>query len=112
MSCAIASTPKGQRLLAHLAEFGIEAERRNPDEAFLYERQLKEPSVRHAGRSAFLSTYASGSGFDRAARAATGRTLFRNGVVEALRLREAEQFARSLVPKSVKQAIRKCTRRS
>ena len=29
VSCAIVSTPKGQRLLAHLAEFGIEVERRS-----------------------------------------------------------------------------------
>lgn len=112
VSCAIVSTLKGDLLLEGLAKFGIETERRNPDEAFLYERQLKEPSVRHAGRPAFLSTYASGSGFDRAARAAMGRTLFRNGVVEGLRLREAELFARSLVPKSVKRAIRKCIHRS
>ena len=112
MSCAIVSTLKGDLLLEGLAKFGIETERRDPDEAFLYERQLKEPSVRHAGRPAFLNTYATGLGFDRAARAAAGRSLFRNGVVEALRLREAELFARSLVPRSVKRAIRKCIHRS
>lgn len=112
VSCAIASTPRGARLLAGLTEFGIETERRDPDEAFLYERQLKEPSVRHPGRSAFLEAYGSGLGFDRAVGAAMGRILLRNGIVETLRLREAELFARSLVPKSVKRAIRKCIRRS
>lgn len=112
VSCAITSTPKGARLLVGLAEFGIETERRDPDEAFFYERQLKEPSIRHTGRPAFLTAYASGSGFDRAVRAAMGQTLVRNGIVEALRLREAELFVRLLVPKSVKRAIKKCMRRN
>lgn len=112
VSCAIVSTRRGALMLESLAKFGIETERRDPDEAFLYERQLKEPSVRHSGRSAFLRAYANGSGFDRAARAALGQTLFCNGVVEALRLREVELFARSLVPKSVKQTIRKWVSRS
>ena len=112
VSCAIASAPRGARLLADLAEFGIETERRDPDEAFLYERQLKEPSVRHPGRPAFLEAYASGSGFDRAVGAAMGRILLRNGIVETLRLREAGLIVRSLVPKSAKRIVKKFIRRS
>ena len=107
VSCVIVSTPVGMRLLSTLTEFGIEAEKRDPEEAFLYERQLQGPSIRHPGRSVFLKAYAAGSGFDGAVRAAAGRTLLRNDVVETLRLREADQLVRSFVPKGIKRAVKK-----
>ncbi len=111
VSCVIASTPRGERMLGELAGYGIVTERRDPREAFLYERQLRAPSVRHAGRAAFLEAYAAGSGFDGAVRAAMGGELLRNGVVEALRLRELGQHARTLVPKGLKRAVKRCLKR-
>ena len=107
VSCAVVSTSTGVRVLSALAEFGVEVEKRDPEEAFLYERQLQGPSIRHPGRSAFLKTYGAGSGFDAAVRAAAGWTLLRNDVVETLRLREANQLVRSLVPKGIKRAVKK-----
>lgn len=111
VSCAIASTPAGAHLLGELAAFGIVSERRDSDEAFLYEMQLQSPSVRSPGREAFLEAYASGVGFDAAVRFAIGGELRRNGMAEALRLRELDRLARSLVPNGLKGAIRKCLKR-
>lgn len=71
VSCILVNTIKGCMVIKNMEEaHKLHTEVRPKEEAFLFERQLQAPSIKHPKRDVFIQTYASTGDFDKAARAA------------------------------------------
>lgn len=66
VSCILQNTDKGADLLSKLSD-KLFMEERPEREAFEYENQLKEPSVKHKGRDVFEEEYRKNRDFEKAA---------------------------------------------
>ena len=82
-SCILQNTDKGARLLSDM-QTALTKYERPAEEAFEMERQLKAPSIKHSGRSAFESEYKSSHDFERAADVALRKEKFRASSVRLL----------------------------
>ena len=107
-SCVIVSSPLGDELLEGMARtVPMDVEERPADEAFLYERQLRSPSVRHPRREVFERAIRVGKPFDSAVREAVRGALTRDRLATALRLGKAREALVRAVPPGVRTALKR-----
>lgn len=107
VSCVIPSTEKGDLLLKTLKENGkIDLVKRNPDEAYKYEKQLIEPSIPSEHRTEFLRMYADGVGFDRAIKISCKRDIRRYYIRHILHVKKIIIIVRKMVPEQVKKILK------
>lgn len=107
-SCVIVSSPKGQMLLDALCSAGkLKCQKRPAEEAFAYERQLRAPSVPHPNRGVFLGEYKKCRNFDAAAQKALQKDIFKNQFVVFFRLKQLRQAIAGVLPRGIKQNIKK-----
>ena len=98
VSCVLQNTEKGAILINSISD-KIYKEERPRDEAFLYENQLKKPSVKHISRTIFEEKYKKTNDFEKASNVA-----LKQEKTKALRTKYIEDiktFIRSLLPKRI-----------
>lgn len=107
-SCVIVSSQKGQMLLDALCNAGrIKCQMRPSEEAFAYERQLRTPSVPHPNRGFFLEEYKKHGKFGVAAQKALQKDIVKNWLVGFFRLKQLRQAIAGVLPKGIKQNVKK-----
>ena len=107
VSCILVNTDKGERLIEKLvAENRIYTDARPLQEASKYEQQLQSPSVPHIKRDLFLALYKE-QGFERAAKKVLQKEILKNELSHFLYIEKIKEIIASLLPKPVKQFIKK-----
>lgn len=98
VSCVLQNTEKGAILINSISD-KIYKEERPRNEAFLYETQLKKPSVKHISRTIFEEKYKKTNDFEIASNVA-----LKQEKTKALRtkyIEDTKTIIRSLLPKRI-----------
>ncbi|MBQ3252737.1 MAG: Coenzyme F420 hydrogenase/dehydrogenase, beta subunit C-terminal domain [Oscillospiraceae bacterium] len=107
VSCMIVSSEKGEKLLSALiSENRILCHQRPSGEAFDYEKQLRAPSVPHAGRQVFIQHYLNSGDYVSSARRALKRDIAKNNIVNGLHIPLIKKRLSGILPKNIKKWIR------
>lgn len=111
VSCVIVSSEKGEKVLKALAsEERIVCLQRPSSEAFDYEKQLRTPSVPHAGRQVFIQHYLNSGDYVSSARRALKRDIAKNNIVNGLCIPQIKKRLSDALPGSIKKWIRNVIR--
>ena len=112
VSCVMISSPRGECFWNALNSEGkVESYLRPSEEAFRYEKQLKQPSVPHKKRSIFLKAYSIAGDFEKAAKKAVFEDAIKNMIAHYLRVERTKSVISRCVPKAVKQYIKRLVRK-
>lgn len=107
VSCILVNTDKGEQLIEKLvAENRIYIDARPIQEASKYEQQLQSPSLPHIKRDLFLALYKE-QGFERAAKKVLKKEIVKNELKHFLYIEKIKEIIASLIPRPVKQFIKK-----
>lgn len=108
ISCVISSTEKGAILLSKLQnEQRITLVKRNPDEAFIYEKQLKSPSSPHPMREVFVEEYQASRDFESICKSIFRKEIVLNSIKEFLRIELVLNKIKKAIPSQIKQTIKR-----
>lgn len=104
VSCVLQNTEKGAILINSISD-KIYKEERPRDEAFLYETQLKSPSLKHVNRTIFEEKYKKTKDFEMASNVALKQE--KTKALKAKSIEDTKAVIRSLLPKRIKLFLRK-----
>lgn len=112
VSCVIVSSQDGEELIKNLqAEGFLTCDSRPAEEAFVYEKQLRKPSVSHENRQLFLQIYGQNKNFDKAAKRALRQDILKNNLRRVFRIEQLKSGVSGLMPKKIKALVRKVIRK-
>lgn len=108
VSCIIVSTECGGEILNFLKqENKITIYRRPSEEAFLYEKQLREPSIPHKNREKFKKLLEKSNSFIYSAKNALFFTCLKNRIKKIILWDKIRKIIVRILPKKMKQKIKK-----
>lgn len=104
VSCVMINSQKGEALFKEMIARGlITAIKRPKEEAFLYERQLREPSRPHSRRGIFVKEYVKTQSFLTSA----AKALWPDKVKYYIRVCCGFDLVKALVPKALKKKLKR-----
>ena len=113
ISCVICSSDAGAALLKALTdENRITLIKRPADEAFLYEKQLRAPSVPHPSRNRFLEAYAASRRFEEVCAGIFADEIKKNRIRMMLKADALRSLPRKLVPRKLKHMLKRILNKS
>lgn len=108
VSCILVNTDKGEQLIQAMVHEGfINVDERPLVEALKYEKQLNAPSLIQKERNVFIAEYERTGKFEEAMYKATRIIVFNNEIRHFLHIEKAREVASRILPKQVKQVIKK-----